>query len=175
MDDDRARSAEHVPPRVLLADDDPWIRESFGFLLRDTGYVVLDASDGVEALDVLLLSEEPLIVVLDLLMPRMTGYEVLQRVASDEALQTRHAYVVCAAHPSNQDRIGEHVAHLLASLDAPFILRPCDIEVLSRRWTLPPSAFAQGAGPVGSTSWRSPLATAGRVGPSRARPPAARL
>ena len=130
MEDDRARCSEPCSPHVLLADDDPWIHESFGFLLRDAGYTVRDASDGVEALDTLLLREEPLVVVLDLLMPRMTGFEVLQRVAHDEVLQTRHAYVVSSAQAIRPDLVGEHFARLLERLGSAFVLRPRDIDVL---------------------------------------------
>ncbi len=54
-------------------DDDPWIRESLTFLLTEAGYEPLTASDGVEALDTLLVSDGRLVVLLDLLMPRMTG------------------------------------------------------------------------------------------------------
>jgi CheY-like chemotaxis protein len=130
MDDDRAHRAEPCASRVLLVDDDPSIRESFGFLLRDAGYVVRDASDGMEALDTLLRSEEPLIVVLDLLMPRMTGFEVLQRVADDPVLQARHAYVVCSAQPLRPELVGEHFLRLLERLAIAVVPRPCDIDVL---------------------------------------------
>jgi CheY-like chemotaxis protein len=115
---------------VLLADDDPWIRESVGFLLRDAGYQVLEAADGVETLDMLVLSEHPLVVVLDLVMPRMTGFEVLQRVARDAHLGTHHAYVVCSALAGGPQRVGEHFTALLELLQIAYVARPFDMDVL---------------------------------------------
>jgi CheY-like chemotaxis protein len=128
--------ALHWPPdrraavRVLLADDDPWIRASFGLLLRDAGYEVLEVADGVATMDALLLSPLPLVVVLDLIMPRLTGFDLLLRVAKDEVLRTRHAYVVCSAKAPSAERIGEHFVSLLAHLNITYIARPCDIDVL---------------------------------------------
>jgi CheY-like chemotaxis protein len=129
-DDDLVRAPDRGTARVLVADDDPWIRESFGFLLREAGYEVLEATDGVETLDALLISPHPLVVVLDLLMPRLTGFEVLDRVARDQVLCTRHAFVVCSAQPGGPERIGANFAALLASLHIGYIARPCDINVL---------------------------------------------
>ena len=130
MDDALVEASEGGTVHVLLAEDDPWIRESFGFLLRDDGYDVLEATDGVETLDTLLLSPHPLVVVLDLLMPRLTGFEVLQRVANDEVLRTRHGYIVGSAQSPSAEHIGSHFVDLLARLNIAYVARPCDIEVL---------------------------------------------
>lgn len=128
--DDLQRAPTRSTVRVLLADDDPWIRESFGFLLRDAGYEVLEAVDGIEAMDALLLSEHPLVVVLDLVMPKLTGFEVLNRVARDKVLCRRHTYIVSSAQPGGPERVGPNFASLLEALNIPYISRPCDIDVL---------------------------------------------
>jgi len=116
--------------RVLIVDDDPWIRESLTFLLSDAGYETLTASDGVEALDTLLVSQEQLVVVLDLQMPQLTGFEVLTRVASDDHLATQHGYIICSAKAPTAEHIGPHFAALLQRLNIPFVARPFDNDVL---------------------------------------------
>jgi CheY-like chemotaxis protein len=71
------------PPRVLIVDDDPEIRESMRMVLEDEGYHVREAADGVAALDELHRDQQPCVVLLDLMMPRMNGWEFLGAAASD--------------------------------------------------------------------------------------------
>jgi len=70
--------------RILIADDDPDIREVLGDRLAAQGYEIATARDGVEALEALR-DDRPDLAVLDLMMPRMGGMEVLQRIR-DEGL-----------------------------------------------------------------------------------------
>ena len=69
---------------VLLVDDEAPIRRSLGPYLERSGYRVLLASDGVEALD-LLASYQTDIIVSDVLMPRMDGRELVRRVRASGA------------------------------------------------------------------------------------------
>jgi two-component system nitrogen regulation response regulator NtrX len=69
---------------VLLVDDDPDIRDSVGECLRDEGYEVHTAGNGQEALDRLSDGLRPSVILLDLMMPVLNGFEVLQ------ALRDRH-------------------------------------------------------------------------------------
>lgn len=113
--------------RVLIVDDDADIRLTVRALLEDIGgHTVLEAADGVSGLAQLRASEEPLIVLLDLLMPGLDGIEVLQAVAEDEQLATRHAYVLVSvsrrASPAN-------VPPKLA-LAVPIVPKPFDINTL---------------------------------------------
>ncbi|HEY5949644.1 MAG TPA: response regulator [Kofleriaceae bacterium] len=66
---------------VLVVEDDPDIRESLVDILDNAGYRVLAAEDGQQALRVLDGSTKPDVIVLDLMMPVMNGYEfrALQR------------------------------------------------------------------------------------------------
>src|SRR5579859_2254953 len=82
---------------VLVVDDDGSIREVERAALEDAGYTVLEARDGAEALGVLRASPEPLVVLVDLLMPVVNGFELLKTVAEDWELARRHAYVVVSA------------------------------------------------------------------------------
>jgi DNA-binding response OmpR family regulator len=68
-----------VRPLVLVADDDPDILALVRFRLERDGYEVLSAPDGETALD-LALARTPDIAVLDVMMPRLDGYEVTRRL-----------------------------------------------------------------------------------------------
>lgn len=71
--------------KVLIADDEPNILISLEFLMQREGHQVLLARDGQQALD-LIRREKPALVLLDLMMPGKSGYEVCQAVRADESL-----------------------------------------------------------------------------------------
>jgi len=70
--------------RVLVVEDDRFLRRACEASLRQRGYAVSAAVDGEEGLR-LARAELPDLVLLDLLMPRMTGVEVLRALREDEA------------------------------------------------------------------------------------------
>ena len=67
---------------VLLAEDEPNIVESLTFLLERAGFQIKVASDGRQALDAAL-EQQPAVLVLDLMLPELDGYEVLRRLRAD--------------------------------------------------------------------------------------------
>jgi DNA-binding response OmpR family regulator len=71
-------------PVVLAADDDEDILELVAFRLERSGYTVLRAHDGEEALR-LAQEEQPDLVVLDVMMPKLDGFEVTRRLRADAA------------------------------------------------------------------------------------------
>jgi len=71
-------------PLVLVADDDPDILTLVGFRLERAGYEVLPARDGEEAL-ALALERQPDLAILDVMMPKLDGYEVTQRLRDNPA------------------------------------------------------------------------------------------
>jgi DNA-binding response OmpR family regulator len=71
---------------ILIADDEPNILVSLEFLMQREGYTVHLARDGQEVMD-LLRSERPRLLLLDVMMPRKTGFEVCQEVRHDDALK----------------------------------------------------------------------------------------
>lgn len=82
---------------VLVVDDDREIRGVLRDLLRDEGYQVFEAVNGAECLKRLEASEEPLVVLLDLMMPGVDGFEVCRRLAGDARLRDDHAVVLMSA------------------------------------------------------------------------------
>ena len=71
--------------KVLIADDEPNILISLEFLMKREGHTVLLARNGDEAL-ALIRAEVPALVLLDVMMPGKSGFEVCQAVRADEAL-----------------------------------------------------------------------------------------
>ena len=72
---------------LLIADDDPDLRLLLQTTLEDPAYRILEASDGESALQ-LVRQERPDVVILDRMMPKLSGLEVAQAVLADPA--TRH-------------------------------------------------------------------------------------
>ena len=72
--------------KILIADDEPNILISLEYLMKREGYEVHVARDGQEALDVLR-RERPRLVLLDVMMPRKTGFEVCQELRADDAVK----------------------------------------------------------------------------------------
>ena len=72
--------------RILIADDGPNILISLEYLMKRQGYEVLVARDGQEALDQLR-AHRPQLVLLDVMMPRKSGFEVCSEVRADEAIR----------------------------------------------------------------------------------------
>ena len=81
--------------KILIADDEPNIVISLEYLLQREGYAVLVARDGQEALDTIA-RERPALVLLDVMMPHKTGFEVCQAVRADEALQATKILMLTA-------------------------------------------------------------------------------
>src|SRR5262245_25349193 len=83
---------------VLVVDDDPDIRETLRFVLEDAGYSVYVAENGKEALDLLAVAETPPgLILLDLMMPIMSGDEMLRALKAVHALATIPVTIVTAS------------------------------------------------------------------------------
>lgn len=105
--------------KVLIVDDDAPIRQLVGTVLRREGYAVDLAHDGQEAIDALRVSRYDAIV-LDLMMPRVSGYEVLDFIQREQA-ESRCVVVVSAAASQDIDKADRSVVRAL--IRKPFELR----------------------------------------------------
>jgi DNA-binding response OmpR family regulator len=90
--------------RVLIADDEPHIRRLVAFTLGNDGYEVIEATDGGEAVS-LAASERPDLILLDVMMPVMTGYDALRKLKADPA--TAAIPVVMLSAKSQKTEIAE--------------------------------------------------------------------
>jgi CheY-like chemotaxis protein len=113
--------------RVLVVDDDDLIRETMTAALEDDGYIVTEARDGAAALKILYACSKPMVVLLDLRMPKLDGAEVLDAVAADHRLAKQNAFILVTA---DNKTITLTFAHLLAQLDVPVLKKPFDLDEL---------------------------------------------
>ncbi len=81
---------------VLVVDDDRAIREVLRVALEAEGYVVWTLEDGQHVAETLLAARAPCVVLLDLMMPQVSGYEVCAMLAGDRRF-ARHAVAVMTA------------------------------------------------------------------------------
>jgi CheY-like chemotaxis protein len=91
------------PSRILLVDDQPAFREQASFLLEMEGYRVTTASDGADALRVL--SElTPDLILADIMMPRMTGFQLREKILEDARLAAiPFIFVTARDRSANED------------------------------------------------------------------------
>jgi len=86
--------------KALVADDAELILKLCEKILSAAGFQVLLAADGIEALR-LIRDEHPDIVILDLLMPRMTGFDVLREVRADERIKDTVVLAISSVYKDN--------------------------------------------------------------------------
>ncbi len=91
--------------KILIVDDTLSSRILLGDVLELNGYSVLSAASGQEALKILE-SEEPDLILLDVLMPEMNGYELCRKVRENPALQTVPVIMMTGLDPSQEKTKG---------------------------------------------------------------------
>jgi CheY-like chemotaxis protein len=113
-------------PRILISEDERAIVKLIEFGLRHLGYETLWAQDGREAL-VLARANQPDLILLDVMMPIMDGFEVLARLRDDEATRLIPVVILTAY---GQDLDAEFWAARGAQ---DYVLKPFSFTDLSKR------------------------------------------
>lgn len=113
------------PPRVLIVDDFDDSREMMAEFLRISGFSVLEASDGKEALD-RATSDLPDAVVMDLTLPVMDGWEATRRLKADA--RTSHIPVIALTGHSSS-----HGEEALTAGCVALLTKPCMPDVLEAK------------------------------------------
>jgi CheY-like chemotaxis protein len=91
-----------MPKHVLVVDNDSGSRRNIAFLLREQGYEVDEADDGLTALDLLDKKSFDLLIC-DVVMPRLSGLDVVRRI---EASSTSTPVILITGHPDLLDEKG---------------------------------------------------------------------
>ena len=86
---------------IVLAEDDRFLRRAAEVALKKRGFIIVLATDGVEALEQVR-THKPTLLLLDLLMPRMTGMEVLQAIRTDADQAVRATRVLILSNSSKE-------------------------------------------------------------------------
>lgn len=111
---------------VLIADDEPSIRETAAFILESEGYSVLLAANGDEAI-ARIRAERPAAVLLDIEMPRKDGLAVCREIKGDAALRGTYVILLTARGQKKDE-----VEGLAAGADT-YLTKPFDDEEILRR------------------------------------------
>jgi len=83
---------------ILVVDDDPSVGDALKRFLEREGYSTVCANDGREALEILQQGTLPSVLLVDLVMPMMSGWELIERLKRDHSL-SRIPVVVISAYP----------------------------------------------------------------------------
>jgi CheY-like chemotaxis protein len=119
-------------PMALVIEDDADTCAAIGGVLEAEGYRVVEAFDGESGLNQLRQSPAPMIALVDWLLPRMSGVELLQVVAADALLARRHAYILMTASGHRP----EFAALVLPeTIDVALLAKPFDLDDLLRLLT----------------------------------------
>jgi DNA-binding response OmpR family regulator len=116
-------TSEEEMPKILVAEDEPDIRELIVFSLKFAGFDVVTAVDGEQAVQ-MALQEKPDLVMLDVRMPKMTGYEACAAIKKSDELKEVPVIMLSAK--------GQH-AEIEAGLEAgayEYILKPFVLDEL---------------------------------------------
>lgn len=107
--------------RILIIDDDPGIRESLTLIIKTMGYPAVSIDNGLEALS--LLSQQKFdLVVLDVMMPAMDGWEVLKFIRDDPTLQSTRVMLLTAKSTEKDRLIGKKILKADEYISKPFDL-----------------------------------------------------
>ena len=114
-------------PRILIVEDDVSVREALAVFLEGEGYSVVEAADGAEALVCLRGSESFGLILLDLMMPVMTGWEFRDVQVNDPVLASIPVVIITADTSAVQHAKRAGVAGcLLKPLEFPELLSYVD-------------------------------------------------
>lgn len=97
--------------RILLVEDDRDTRAALFELFTRAGYSVLTADDGQQALDLLMRGVVPRLIIVDLLLPNVSGTEFLKYIETDPELRMVPRVVVTAVAKGNVHVVADAVFH----------------------------------------------------------------
>jgi DNA-binding response OmpR family regulator len=93
---------------ILIAEDEPSILESLDFILKRAGWSIESVTDGEAAL-VALRRSRPRVVVLDVMLPKRSGFEVLKQIRADPATKDLPVLILTAKGQAQDRRTAEEL------------------------------------------------------------------
>jgi DNA-binding response OmpR family regulator len=119
--------------KILVVDDDPDVLEAIGIVLEANGYEVITALDGLEGL-AKLKEERPDLMVLDLLMPRMDGFEVCKELKDPRRAKYAHVPIIILSSVREQASQRRYELETGLQLDVDdYVEKPIEPNVLLKR------------------------------------------
>ncbi len=92
--------------KILVVDDEPFICRSLSFVLRKGNYEVIEARDGEEAIAAIR-DHRPDLVFLDVMMPKINGFEVTEQVRADPELDSVKIILLTAKGQESDREVGK--------------------------------------------------------------------
>lgn len=102
--------------RVLVVEDEPMLKKMYEKILLDEHFDVATASNGKEGLEIAK-TFQPHVILLDLLMPEMTGFEFLITIKSDELLKTAKVIVLTNVFADSRELMAKGAEFVLLKVD----------------------------------------------------------
>lgn len=93
---------------ILIAEDEPSILESLDFILRRAGWSIASVADGDAVLGALR-RDRPKVLVLDVMLPRRSGFDVLKQVRADDTLHDIPVMILTAKGQAQDRRVAEEL------------------------------------------------------------------
>ncbi len=93
---------------ILIAEDEPSILESLDFILRRAGWTISAVTDGEAALEAIR-RIRPRMVVLDVMLPKRSGFDVLKHIRADAETRTLPVLILTAKGQQQDRRIAEEL------------------------------------------------------------------
>jgi len=112
------------PYKILIIDDDPNIRTLLSLNIGAAGYTATTAENGKKGLE-MIMSDTPDLLVLDIMMPQMDGWEICKIIKDNSELSSIKILMLTAKDAQRDKMIGKHI---LKADD--YITKPFDISVL---------------------------------------------
>ncbi|AXV17620.1 two-component system response regulator (plasmid) [Neorhizobium sp. SOG26] len=97
-----------MPTDILIAEDEPSILEALSFVLQRAGWTVQSVTDG-EAVMQAVRRMRPRVLVLDVMMPKKSGFEVLKQIRADASLRALPVLVLTAKGQQQDKRVAEEL------------------------------------------------------------------
>ena len=131
-----------MPSKVLIVDDDPLVRLMYKHQLEEAGYELISAKDGADAVEVAA-QEQPQLVVMDIMMPQMSGLLALKQLKATEATKPIPVVIVTGSVSSDHQAIRRECENYGASgfLTKPF--SPAQLRAEVQRLTPDPAEEPQ--------------------------------
>ena len=128
------------PRTVVCIEDEPGVIELIRLILERRGLKVVGAVSGMEGLEVVR-QIQPSLVLLDLMMPGMDGWEVYRRMKADAMMKTIPVIIVTAKAEGIDEVLAKHIAKVDDYIKKPFSLQELlqSIERVLNRKKTPPS------------------------------------
>ena len=123
----RTQAIHQNKSRILVVDDEPIVRQLMSFILQNDGHEVIEAESGEQAIELLSRVGEIDLVLLDLSMPGLTGFDVLQHIRNSRHLRDSAVIIITA------DDASEQTAKAFEAGANDYITKPIDADMATIR------------------------------------------